>query len=41
MSYTDTHRHRLGGNYNQLPINCPYRTKVVNENRDGFFALHN
>lgn len=35
FSYPDTHRHRLGGNYDQIPINCPYRTKVVNTQRDG------
>lgn len=33
FSYPDTHRHRLGANYNQLPINCPYR--VNNQQRDG------
>jgi len=35
FSYPDTHRHRLGGNYDQIPINCPYRTKVSNTQRDG------
>ena len=35
FSYPDTHRHRLGANYQQLPINCPYRTKVANHQRDG------
>ena len=35
FSYPDTHRHRLGVNYKQMPINCPYRTKVVNGQRDG------
>ena len=34
LSYTDTHRHRLGANYDQMPINCPYRVKVNNVNRD-------
>lgn len=24
FSYTDTHRHRLGPNYDSMPINCPY-----------------
>ena len=23
FSYPDTHRHRLGANYDQIPINCP------------------
>ena len=27
FSYTDTHRHRLGPNYHQIPVNCPYATK--------------
>uniref|UniRef100_A0A2C9JBA3 Catalase core domain-containing protein n=1 Tax=Biomphalaria glabrata TaxID=6526 RepID=A0A2C9JBA3_BIOGL len=34
-SYTDTHRHRLGSNYLQIPVNCPYNTKVKNYQRDG------
>jgi catalase len=35
FSYPDTHRHRLGANYDQIPINCPYRAKVSNGQRDG------
>jgi len=35
FSYVDTHRHRLGTNYSQLPINCPYRTREINYQRDG------
>jgi len=35
FSYPDTHRHRLGANYEQIPINCPYRAKVVTNQRDG------
>lgn len=35
FSYSDTHRHRLGANYLQIPINCPYATKVRNYQRDG------
>jgi catalase len=35
FSYPDTHRHRLGGNYDQIPINCPYRARVQNSQRDG------
>lgn len=38
FSYPDTHRHRLGKNYDQLPINCPYRAKVASNNRDGAAA---
>eukprot|EP01121_Diplochlamys_sp_Union-15-3_P006299 TRINITY_DN167_c0_g1_i5.p1 TRINITY_DN167_c0_g1~~TRINITY_DN167_c0_g1_i5.p1 ORF type:complete len:491 (-),score=99.25 TRINITY_DN167_c0_g1_i5:28-1500(-) len=42
FSYTDTHRHRLGtANYQQIPVNCPYRTRVQNYQRDGFFAREN
>ena len=39
FSYPDTHRHRLGGNYEQIPINCPYRAKVHNGHRDGFMRI--
>jgi len=35
FSYPDTHRHRLGKNYEQLPINCPYRARVATYSRDG------
>jgi len=35
FSYTDTHFHRLGTNYNQLPINCPFRARTNNTQRDG------
>lgn len=38
FSYPDTHRHRLGVNYKQIPINCPYR--VDNQQRDGFMAVN-
>ncbi|KAJ8931025.1 hypothetical protein NQ314_016118 [Rhamnusium bicolor] len=34
FSYGDTHRHRLGPNYLQLPVNCPF--KVRSYQRDGF-----
>ncbi|KZS88086.1 catalase [Sistotremastrum niveocremeum HHB9708] len=34
FSYPDTHRHRLGVNYNQLPVNAPVRA-VANFQRDG------
>ncbi|XP_045462937.1 catalase [Harmonia axyridis] len=39
FSYGDTHRHRLGPNYLQLPVNCPFRT--ANYIRDGPFVIHN
>jgi catalase len=35
FSYTDTHYHRLGKNYLQLPVNCPFRARVANSQRDG------
>jgi catalase len=35
FSYPDTQRHRIGPNYLQLPINCPYATKVNNYQVDG------
>lgn len=35
FSYSDTHRHRLGANYLQIPVNCPYRVAVKNYQRDG------
>lgn len=28
FSYPDTHRHRLGPNYHNIAINCPYRAKT-------------
>ena len=41
FSYSDTHRHRLGPNHLQLPVNCPYRTKLTNYQRDGLACLAN
>uniref|UniRef100_A0A8C2RZE0 Catalase n=1 Tax=Capra hircus TaxID=9925 RepID=A0A8C2RZE0_CAPHI len=35
FAYPDTHRHRLGPNYLQIPVNCPYRARVANYQRDG------
>jgi len=35
FSYPDTQRYRLGANYLNLPINCPY-APVRNNTRDGF-----
>ena len=40
FAYPDTQRHRLGGNYLQIPINCPYRARVFNNQRDGNFRLN-
>ncbi|XP_037622726.1 catalase isoform X1 [Sebastes umbrosus] len=35
FAYPDTHHHRLGANYLQIPVNCPYRARVSNYRRDG------
>ena len=35
FSYADTHRHRLGVNYQKIPVNCPFATSVKNFQRDG------
>jgi catalase len=40
FSYPDTHRHRLGVNYQQLPVNAPI-VPVANFQRDGFMAFNN
>ena len=34
LSYSDTHRYRIGTNYTQLPVNRP-RSPMNNYNRDG------
>jgi catalase len=39
FSYADTHRHRLGTNYQQIPVNCPFATKVRNFQRDGHMTV--
>ncbi|KAM3162866.1 Catalase [Lachancea thermotolerans] len=36
FAYPDAHRHRLGANYHQIPVNCPYASRVFNPSiRDG------
>lgn len=41
-SYPDTHRHRLGANYQQLPVNAPRNGfKFGNFQRDGPMAFYN
>uniref|UniRef100_A0A1L8E4H4 Catalase n=1 Tax=Nyssomyia neivai TaxID=330878 RepID=A0A1L8E4H4_9DIPT len=35
FAYGDTHRHRLGPNFLQLPVNCPYRVSPKTYQRDG------
>ncbi|KAF5208608.1 putative peroxisomal catalase [Clavispora lusitaniae] len=40
FSYADTHRHRLGPNYTQIPVNCPI-TGVFNPHmRDGVMNVN-
>lgn len=39
FSYPDTHRHRLGANFQQLAINCPFAAAVRNHQRDGPMCL--
>lgn len=42
FSYPDTHRHRIGVNYQQLPINAPnVPYKMANFQRDGSMAFYN
>ena len=42
FSYADTHRHRVGTNYQQLPINSTRTShKVANFQRDGAMAFYN
>lgn len=38
FSYPDTHRHRLGPNYHQIPVNRPL--KCFNQQRDGAMAVN-
>lgn len=40
FSYPDTHRHRLGTNYTQIPINQPYCAKLNNHQRDGAMTVN-
>jgi len=35
FSYPDAQRYRLGVNYKQIPINCPYKARVATCTRDG------
>jgi catalase len=42
FSYPDTHRHRLGTNYQQQPVNQPHPAdKMANFQRDGAMAYYN
>lgn len=39
FSYSDTHRHRLGVNYQSIPVNCPFATSVRTYQRDGVMTV--
>ncbi|CAO1612623.1 unnamed protein product [Jaminaea pallidilutea] len=41
FSYPDTHRHRIGVNYQQLPVNQPLVKNMYNFQRDGSMAFYN
>jgi catalase len=41
FSYSDTHRHRLGQNYQSIPVNCPFASKVRTYQRDGPMTVDN
>ena len=38
FSYGDTQRHRLTGNFQQIPVNAPI-VKVYNNNKDGYMSI--
>lgn len=41
FSYNDTHRHRLGTNYQQIPVNCPVTGRVFAPHlRDGLMNVN-
>ncbi len=41
FAYPDAQRHRIGPNFNQLPVNSPINAKVANYQRDGSMNLDN
>jgi catalase len=40
FSYPDTHRHRLGPNYQSIPVNMPANAKINHYQRDGSMMVH-
>ena len=40
FSYPDAHRHRLGANFDQIPVNCPLSGQVQNYQRDGAMSVN-
>ena len=41
FSYPDAHRHRIGSNYKELPVNAPHATTVRSYTKDGNMRYHN
>ncbi|KAI9296512.1 catalase [Neoconidiobolus thromboides FSU 785] len=41
FAYADAHRYRVGANYTQLPINCPFKSNLNTYHRDGSMAFDN
>ncbi len=39
FSYSDTQRHRLTGNFQQIPVNAPKNAKVKTYNQDGYMSM--
>lgn len=39
FAYPDAHRYRLGPNFTQIPVNCPFAAKAQSYQRDGFMAV--
>ncbi|XP_039749188.1 catalase-like [Pararge aegeria] len=35
LAYRAAQVHRLGGNFNKIPVNCPFQTRTLTYNRDG------
>lgn len=35
FAYAESQRHRLGVNFSQIPVNCPYRVEIKNYQRNG------
>ncbi|XP_069680920.1 catalase-like [Periplaneta americana] len=42
FAYSDTQRYRLGVNYLQIPVNCPFKKRVITDyQRNGLNTIHN
>jgi catalase len=40
FAYPDAQRYRLGANYSQIPVNCPYAARAMNYQRDGAMTVN-